>query len=322
MPKFRVLLTDYAWPDVEIERDVLAKVDAELIVAPHQDVGTLTQLAADVDAIMTCWASTTAAVIAAAKNCRIVARMGIGLDNIDVEYCTQQRIPVTNVPDYCVAEVAEHALALIFALARNVAFYHHETSNGRYDLQAGPVPRRIAGQTLGIIGLGNIGGCLASKAAGLGLHVIAATRTPRSGFADVPIVELDELLPQSDFVSLHLPLDSPTRHFISAERLSRMKRTAFLVNTARGGLVDHVALSAALKAGQLAGAALDVQDPEPPDLDQPPYNDPRVLVTPHAAFLSTESLVQLRRRSAGQVAARLTGGIPENVVNPRALNPS
>ena len=322
MSKFRVLLTDYAWPDVAIEREVLAAVNAELVVAPQQDVETLTKLATNADAIMTCWASTTAAVIGAAERCQIVARMGIGLDNIDVDYCTGQRIPVTNVPDYCVVEVAEHALALLFALARNVAFYDRETRSGRYDLRAGPLPRRVAGQTLGIVGLGNIGSCLANKAAALGMRVMATRRTPKAGPDGVALVGLAELLAESDFVSLHLPLHEQTRHFISTDELERMKPTAFLINTARGALVDHVALSTALDAGKLAGAALDVQDPEPPDLSQPPFNDPRVLVTPHSAFLSAKSLTELRQRSATQVATRLMGGRPENIVNPDVLRAS
>lgn len=316
---FKVLLTDYAWPDVEIEREVLAAAGAELVVAPRADSATLADLAVEADAIMTCWAATTAEVIAAAKNCRLVARMGIGLDNIDVSYCTRHGIPVTNVPDYCVEEVAEHALALILALARQVARYHHDTKSGRYDAQAGGLPGRISGRTLGIVGLGNIGRCLAGKAHALGMQVIASTRTPPPAWGEVAPVPLAELLSASDFVSLHLPLHGETRHFISTAQLQRMKSTAYLINTARGGLVDHPALAAALQRGELAGAALDVQDPEPPDLTQPPYSDPRVLVTPHAAFLSAESLILLRRRSAEQVATRLQGGIPDNVVNPGAL---
>ena len=135
----------------------------------------------------------------------------------------------------------------------------------------------------------------------------------------VEIVELDALLPKSDYVSLHVPLVEETRHLIGAPELAKMKPTAFLINTARGGVIDHAALAKALNEGQLAGAALDVQETEPPDLSQPPYNDPRVIVTPHAAFVSEESLENLRRRTATQVADWLTGKTPENVVNPEVL---
>jgi D-3-phosphoglycerate dehydrogenase / 2-oxoglutarate reductase len=318
MPRFRVLLTDYAWADVQIERRILAEIDAELVVAPKdkQDTASLATLADEhkVDAIMTNWAKVPQAVIAASPQCRIVSRLGIGLDNIDVAYCTSRRIPVTNIPDYCLIEVAEHALALILALSRKVAFYHHQTKLGHYQLQAGPTLRRIEGQTLGIVGLGNIGKKLAEKARGLGLQIVATSRKlqPMLG---VEYVMLEELLARSDYVSLHQPLVPTTRHLIGAKQLASMKSSAYLINTARGGLIDHAALAAALAAGQIAGAALDVQDPEPPDLSQPPHSDSRVIVTPHAAFVSEESLANLRSRVARQVVARLTGGVPENVVN-------
>src|SRR5262245_3152160 len=157
----RVLLTDYAWPDLEIERAILREAGAELIVAEQKDAESLARSAADCEAIMTNWAKVPESVIAAAPRCKIISRLGIGLDNIDVVAATRRGILVTNVPDYCIIEVAEHALALILALARKVAFYHHETKAGRYNLQEGPTLRRIEGQTLGIIGLGNIGRKLA-----------------------------------------------------------------------------------------------------------------------------------------------------------------
>ena len=305
MPKFKVLLTDYAWNDLDIERRTLAEIGAELVVAEEQDVATLRALAADVDGIMTNWAKVPAEVITASPKCRIVARLGIGLDNIDVVCATHRGIVVTNVPDYCLIEVAEHALALLLSLSRKVALYHHESKRGRYDLKAGPQLRRIEGQTLGIVGLGNIGRRLAHKAAALGLNVLATTRTPRDIPAGMRVCQLDELLAGSDYVSLHLPLVPQTRHLIGAEELARMKPSAYLINTARGGLIDNAALAAALAADKLAGAGLDVQEPEPPDLSQAPWNDPRVIVTPHSAFVSVESLTNLRSRTARQVATRL-----------------
>jgi D-3-phosphoglycerate dehydrogenase len=316
---YRVLLTDFAWPDLEIERTVLAEYDAELVVAPNRELGTLTALARDVDAIMTNWADVPAELIDAAPRCRIIARLGIGLDNIDVRHATQRGIPVTNVPDYCLTEVAEHTMALLLAMARKIGVFHANARDGRYDLSAGFPLRRIEGQTLGIIGLGKIGRRAAEKANALGLKVIAFNRSKPQPPPGVMWTDVDELLRQSDFVSLHLPLTGATRHMIGARELALMKPTAFLINTARGGLVDHATLAAALADNRLAGAALDVQDREPPDLSQPPYNDPRVIVTPHAAFYSTESVDELRRRVSHQVGIRLTGGRPENVVNPEVL---
>ncbi len=315
MSTFKILIVDYPWPDLEIESRILSEIDGELIVAADSDAKTLSELAVDADAIMTCWAQVPQSVIAASTRCKLVARFGIGLDNIDIDACTRRGIPVTNVPDYCMTEVAEHTIALLFALARKVAFFHNETMNGRYDLNTGLPIRCIKGKTLGIVGFGRIGQCVAKKAIALGLRVMAHTRTP-SDFPDVEFWSLAELVAQSDFVSLHLPLADETRSIIGAPQFAAMKPTAFVINTSRGDLIDHTALAEALDQGQVAGAALDVQSPEPPDLSQPPYCDPRVIVTPHAAFVSTESVKVLRERATQQVAARLKGEIPDHVVNP------
>ncbi|HUY90903.1 MAG TPA: C-terminal binding protein [Pirellulales bacterium] len=319
MPRFKVLLTDYAWPNLDIEREILAAGDAELVVAPQGDVETLSKLAADVDAIMTNWAKVPEAVIAAAPKCRIVSRLGIGLDNIDVAFATRQGIVVTNIPDYCLIEVAEHTLALALSLGRKTAFYHLETKAGRYALGAGPELRRLEGQTLGIIGLGNIGRLVAAKASAFGFRVIATSRRQATAPPGVAWRDLDALLAESDYVSLHAPSTPETRHLIGAAQLARMKPSAYLINTSRGALVDEAALAEALSAGRLAGAGLDVQQQEPPDLSRPPFNDPRVIVTPHAAFFSREAVTELRRRVSEQVVKRLNGGVPENVINPGVL---
>jgi D-3-phosphoglycerate dehydrogenase len=318
MPAFRALYTDYPWADASVERNLLAEADCELIVSPDNKEPTLAGLAPGMDVIITCWAPVTARVIDAADKCRHIARTGIGLDNIDVVRATERGILVTNVPDYCLREVAEHALALLYALGRKVASYHLATKRGEYSIVAGLPVERIEGKTLGIIGLGQIGSLLAAKAAALGLRVIGTNRL-RQTPAGVAWRPLDELLAESDFVSLQLPLNSETRHIINRDTLALMKPTAYLINTSRGGLIDHAALAHALAANRLAGAALDVQDPEPPDLAEPPWNDPRVIVTPHVAFYSTEATEELRTRVARQVVAFLRGERPENVVNPVVL---
>lgn len=317
--RHRVLLTDYAWADLDVERSILSAAGAELVVAPRSTESELAALAAkyDVSAIMTCWAKVTANVIAAAPRCRHVARLGIGLDNIDVPFCTSRGIIVTNVPDYCLAEVAEHTLALIFSLGRKVAWYHAQTKAGIYQLQSGSPLRRMSGQTLGIVGFGNIGRQVASRASALGMRVVVTSRRPVVA-AGVESLSLEQLLEQSDYVSLHAPHTPQTHHMIGTAEFARFRPTAYLINTARGALVDHEALARALAENRLAGAALDVQTPEPPDLSSPPYNDPRVIVTPHAAFVSIESLIELRERAARQVADKLAGGSPPNIVNPLA----
>ena len=316
---YRVLLTDRAWPDAQIEREILAQARAELIEADDTSEAALCALAADVDAIAVNWASITEAVVRAARRCRIICRMGIGLDNIAVATATELKIPVTNVPDYCVAEVADHAFSLILACARNIAVFHSRTKRGEYNLQAGPAMTRLAGKRLGLVGLGRIGGNLAAKAQALGMEVLGYTTSGNDHGTGCRMVSLETLLEESDFVSLHVPLVPQTRHLLSLAQFKKMKRSAYLINTARGGLIDHADLWIALESNLLAGAALDVFDPEPPDLSTPLMQDERVIVTPHAAFVSVESLIELRSRVAHQIVDVLSGRRPECVVNPEAL---
>lgn len=313
--RFRVLMTDRAWPDAEIERELLRAADAELIEAPSTDEATLVRLARDVDAIGTNWAKVTDKVIRSAPKCRIVARFGIGIDNIAVPTATELGIPVTNCPDYCVSEVSDHALGLLLACARRIGFFHLRTKQGEYNLAAAPMMRRLSEQTAGLIGLGHIGRELVPKLRALGLTVIAHTPSGSDHGTGCQMVSLSELLRQSDFVSLHAPHCPETHHLINADRLRLMKPTAYLINTSRGGLIDPVALWAAVQEQQLAGAALDVFEPEPPNLSDPMYRDERVIVTPHAAFVSAESLVDMRRQATSQIVQALRGEPPNNQIN-------
>lgn len=316
----RVLLTDRPWADSRIESDILSQVGAEVQEASSGSEAELVELARDADAIATCWAQVTAPVIQAAKKCRIVSRLGIGLDNIAVETATELGIPVTNVPDYCVAEVADHTIALLLAISRKIAFYHSRTKAGEYQLQAGPPMRRLSNQVLGLIGLGRIGQLVVPRARALGLHVVAHTSSGNDYGTGCPMVTLRDLLQQSDFVSLHAPLTPDTRQLLGPAEFELMKPTASIINTSRGGLINQTSLWAALQKDAIAGVGLDVFEPEPPDLSQPLFRDERVIVTPHAAFVSEESLVDLRTRAAHQIAQALQGKQPEYVVNPQAYD--
>ena len=313
--RFRVLMTDRAWPDTEIETAILRTVDAELIESPATDEATLVRLVADVDAIATTWARVTDMVIRNSPRCRVISRFGIGLDNIAVTTATELGIPVTNCPDYCVSEVSDHALGLILACARRIGFFHWRTKRGEYNLGAATTMRRLSGQTVGLIGLGRIARELVPKLRALGLKILAYTPSGSDHGTGCRMVPVSELLTESDFVSLHAPLVAKTYHLINAERLSLMKPTAYLINTSRGGLVDPAALWDALQKNQIAGAALDVFEPEPPNLSDPLYCDERVIVTPHAAFVSAESLIAMRTQAVEQIVQALRGERINNVVN-------
>ncbi len=315
----KVLITDHAWPDVQTETAILGAAGLQVIDAPSPDETTLSSLASDAVAIMTCFARVTEAVIESARELRVVARFGVGVDNIAVESASKRAIPVTYVPDYCVAEVAEHALALLLAQARGVVRYSQSVKRHTWDLSVAAPLRRIEHQTLGLIGCGRIGGRLAVKALGLGMRVLAYDPAVGATPEGVTKVDLNELLEQSDFVSLHMPLTPDTRGFVGESVLRRMKPTAFLINTARGGLVDTATLARALREGWIAGAGLDVMPQEPIAADDPLLDLDNVVLTPHVAFYSEESLAELRRRTAQSVVDVLADRAPEHLWNADAL---
>ncbi len=315
--RFRILITDRAWPDAVIERGVLARIEAEVVEPASTDEAALVAAASDVDAIATNWACVTEAVIRASGRCQTVARFGIGVDNIAISAATALGIPVTNCPDYCVSEVSDHALGLLLACARRIGFFHGRTKRGEYSLAAARPMQRIAGQTLGLFGLGHIARELVPKARSLGLNVIAHTASGHDYGTGVRMVSFAELLSASNYVSIHAPLNESTRSLFDAAALAQMKPTAYLINTSRGGLIDEAALWNALQRDCLAGVALDVFDPEPPDLSRPLFQDERVIVTPHAAFVSEQSVRQLRFQAMEQVVAVLEGRRPNNVLNPQ-----
>jgi D-3-phosphoglycerate dehydrogenase / 2-oxoglutarate reductase len=319
MSQHRLLITDHPWTGLEIENRILGPYGVKIVDAPDANEETLVRLAADVDAIATCWGQVTGKVIRAARDCRIVCRMGIGLDNIDIPTATSLGIPVTNVPDYCVEEVAEHALGLMLALVRNVAFFHLRTKRGEYDLKAGPAMNRLRGRRLGLIGFGRIARAVRERALPFGLEVVASTASGNDHGTGCPMIPLEELLGTSDLISLHAPLSDATQHLLGTEAFAKMKPGVILVNTSRGGLIDPRALHEAIEGGIVRGAGLDVFEPEPPDLADPLYEHESVIVTPHAAFVSVESVNDLRQRVAEQIVAILNGDVPENVVNPEVL---
>ncbi|MDQ7842227.1 MAG: C-terminal binding protein [Armatimonadota bacterium] len=318
MGQWKVVVTDYVFPSLDIEREVLGAIGAELVALQASREAELVPAVGDADGLLVCYAPVTRRVIEAARRCRVIARYGIGLDNVDLAAAAERGIVVTNVPDYCVDEVSDHALALLLACARRIVDLHDRVRSGRWDARDAVPIHRLRGQVLGLVGLGKIPRALAAKAQALGLEVIAADpyvdaeTMKRLG---VRKVELAELLAESDFVSVHAPLLPETRGLIGEDALRRMKPTAYLINTARGPIVDEQALARALREGWIAGAALDVLATEPPGPDHPLRGLDRVVLTPHVAFYSEESLQELQRKAAEEVARVLTGQPPRYAVS-------
>lgn len=317
-----VLVTDYTWTSTDPEAAVLAKVGAKLLIAEVGDEAELLRLVPEADAILTCFKQVSAAVVQAGTKLQVIGRYGIGVDNIAVAEATRLGIPVTNVPAYCLDEVAEHTLALLLACARNLTHYNTAVRQNDWRLKDARPLFRVRGKTLGIIGFGKIGQAVARLAYGFGLHIVVCDSSPdgeaMQAVKAVP-ASLEMLLARSDFVSLHVPLMATTASLINAERLRMMKPTAFLINTARGGLVDHDGLAQALEAGWIAGAAVDVFTPEPLPAGHMLLNQPNLIATPHTAFYSEESLVELEVKAAENVAAILSGRRPAALVNAEVL---
>ncbi len=319
---FVVAVTDYVFASLEPEQRVLEPLGVELRAQQCRSEDEIIALAQDADAVLNCYAKMTARVIEGLKRCKIIARYGIGVDNVDLVAATRAGILVTNVPDYCIDEVSDHALALLLSLARRIVLADGAVRAGAWDVVAHAGIRRLCGQTLGLVGFGKIAIAVAAKAQSFGLRVLACDPYLDSKAMaphGVQAVDFDGLLAESDAVSIHVPLSPETRNLIGARELARMKPTAFLINTSRGGIVDELALAEALKAGRIGGAALDVLSAEPPPPDHPLRKLPNVILTPHLAFYSRESVIELQTKAAEEVARALKGEPPRSPVNREVL---
>lgn len=273
----------------------------------------------EADAVLVQYGAFTRQVLEALPRLRVIARYGVGVDGIDLEAAAERGVPVVNVPDYGTDEVANHAVALLLALARKITRLDRQTRAGRWDVfQVGTITR-LAGRTVGIVGCGRIGSAVARKLAGFDVHLLGCDPYIQTFPPRVLPVGLDRLLEESDYVTLHCPLTAETRHLIGRETLARMSPAAVLVNTARGGIVDTAALVDALRAGELAGAGLDVLEAEPIDPASPLLAMEQVIVTPHAAWYSEEGRSDLKRRAAEEVVRVLRGERPTHCVNPKVF---
>ncbi len=321
--KYKVLITDHVWPSVEPERAVLARADAEIVVAPDGSEKTLAALAKDVHGILTCFALVTERVVREAENLEVVGRFGVGVDNIAVDVATELGIAVTYVPDYCVDEVSSHAMALLLAWNRRVTMFNNAVKSEGWDsLKLGMPMPRLRGKKLGIVGFGRIGRSVCAKARAFGMEALAysPSLTEEDAAAHgAQLVTLTELLQQSDYVTFHTPLTPETEGMIGAPELALMKSSAVIINTARGAVIDETALHDALAGGEIAGAGLDVAAQTPPPQNHPLFELDNVIVTPHIGFFSQEAVLELEERGAGEVASVLKGRMPDNLFNTSVL---
>lgn len=315
----RAVVTDFTFPELDLEREILARAGISLESAQARTPAELMGLVADADAVITQFAPVNAEVIGAMKKARVIVRYGIGVDNVDLEAARARRIPVCNVPDYCIAEVADHTLAFILALTRQVAVHSNRVHAGTWGLGA-PLSslRALADMTVGVVGFGRIGRAVARRLVAFGgrvmVHDPVADPTEVVQLGAVP-ADLGGLFAVSDCVTLHCPSTAQTRGMVNRQALAVMKDGAVLVNLARGDLVDTVALVEALDSGKLSGAALDVFTPEPVPAGHPILKRDNVILAPHIASASVPAVGRLRRSAASLAVAAVRGEPLGSVVN-------
>jgi D-3-phosphoglycerate dehydrogenase len=315
---FKVVIADSPSADHDVETAAFdaSGLTLEPVWVGARDPQRVLEHAVDADALIMSWLPVTRAVIDQLTRCREIARSGIGVDMIDLDAATEHGILVCNTATYCLDEVSNHAMGLLLMLNRGLLLDVDALRSGGWFRSTSAPPRRLSGQRLGLVGLGNIGRLVAGKARGFGLDVVAYDPYLRERAEDgIPLVDLDELLACADIVSVHCPLNASTHHLLGRRELSLMKPTAFLINTARGPIVDQAALFEALSEGRLAGAGLDVFETEPLPAGDPLRQLDNVILTPHSASWSVESSAECRRMAVERVVTVLRGGVPTDIVN-------
>ena len=326
--QFKVVVTDYIENDLNWEAEELAKRGItfethQLKFRPEEEVAATIR---DADVVVVNMVKMTESLLSRLEKCKLLIRHGIGYDNVDVDACTRLRIQFAYQPDYCKIDVAEHAIALIFACARKVVWgrrtLDRSSADGQWDFSDLFPLYRLEGKTLGIIGVGRIGSRVYLKLRSFGFNIIGcdpyltAERVEELG---ITLVSHEEVFRTADYVTIHTPLTDETRHLVNATTLGWMKPTAYLVNTSRGPMVDHDALADALKRKQIAGAAIDVYDVEPPPPDYPLFGLDNAILSPHMAWASEEAGWEIRQSILDDIVACSEGRPARCVVNTEVL---
>ena len=320
--KYKVVITETEYKSFEIEKEELNKVDAEVIVGQCKTEDEIIKIAKDADGLIVVYACITRRIIKSLKKCKVIARYGIGVDNIDVEAATEHGIWIVNVPKYCIDEVSDHTITLALACVRKVVMLDNAVKKGIWNFKISTPIFRLRNMKLGLIGFGDIARAVSLKAQAFGLSVVAYDPYISSSIMtqnNVKKANLEDLLKEADIVSLHLPLTKNTKYMFTEKEFKLMKNTAFIINTARGPLIKEKDLYIALKEKWIAGAGLDVIEKEPIGLNNNLLKLDNIIITPHVAFYSEESLKDLQRGAAKGVAQVLNGETPSSIVNKEVL---
>ncbi|HOZ45264.1 MAG TPA: C-terminal binding protein [Candidatus Hydrogenedentes bacterium] len=325
----KVVVTDYIEDDLDWERDELTKRGGfsfeayQLKFKPEDEVIAKT---GDADVIVVNMMKMPDSMLSRLKKCKLLIRHGIGYDNVDVPACTRLGIQFAYQPDYCKVDVAEHAIALIFACGRKVVWGRKtldtSSADGQWDFSKLFPLYRLEGKTLGIIGVGRIGSRVYNKLRSFGFNIIGCDPylpEERVRELGITLVDHETIFRTADFITIHTPLTDETRHIINAKSLGMMKPTAYVVNTSRGPMVDHEALAEALKSGQIAGAAIDVYDVEPPPPSYPLFGLENAILSPHMAWASVEAGWEIRKSILDDILAFAEGRPGRCVVNPEVF---
>jgi len=305
-----IAVTDSVFPSLDPAKAALARLNPTLRMSKSSNADDILSVAKDADAILVTYAKLTRDILLQLTKCKAIGRFGLGVDNIDLPTAKEKGIAVNYVPDYCIREVSDHAMALLLALIRKVPLANRLVQAGRWEMPAVVPIRRLEGTVLGLVGFGHIPRLVVPKAQAFGMKVIAYdpfVKPEQFKALNVEGVDFDTLLKNSDYISVHAPLLPATRGMLNADAFAKVKKGVYIVNTARGPLIDEAALIAALDAKQVGGAALDVVTTEPLAKDSPLLNRDNVIVTPHTGFYSVEALEELQTKCAADVARVLSG---------------
>ena len=308
-----VVVTDSPFPSLDPAKKALEDANAEVVQAPSSSEEDIIKAAENADAILVTYAKLNENILRSLKNCKAIGRFGIGVDNIDLKVAGELGISVNYVPDYCLDEVSDQAMAMIISMARKIPQSNKLVQSGRWEMPAVVPMYRLRGKTVGLIGFGNIPRLMTPKAQAFGFNVIAADPyAPKELFEKygVESVSMDELYERSDFISVHAPLLPETKGLVNKDAFKKMKDTAVIVNTARGPLINEKDLIEALDKNEIGGAGLDVVETEPLPKNSPLIGRDNVILAPHTAFYSVEALEELQTKAASDVARVLNGEEP------------